>query len=598
MRIEAIRNFSIIAHIDHGKSTLADRILEITGAITEREFREQILDDMELERERGITIKARSVTIYYTRDDKTYQLNLIDTPGHVDFAYEVSRSLAACEGAILLVDATQGVEAQTVANLHLAMDQGLDIIPVLNKIDVQAAQPDEIASEMETSLAMTSDEILSVSAKTGKGVTALLDALVDRITPPEGEPDGDLRALIFDSVFNSYRGVIVHTRIIDGVLKTGQMIQLASTGAKHEVTEVGIFAPAMKKVSRLEAGQVGYMVASIKTIDDVAVGDTIMEASRAVTPLPGFKEPKPVVYCGIYPADGQDVSRLREALEKLRLNDSSFTFQPESSEALGFGFRCGFLGLLHMEIVQERLSRELNVEVIQTAPNTTYEVVLKDGVVQRIERAADLPEPNMLEEIREPIVMLSLIIPSTSIGPIMKLMEQRLAVFDHTEYISPARVIMTFKLPLSEVLFDFHDRLKSITRGFGTMDYHVLYFKPADLVRLDILVASKKVDALSAILHREHAENRGRKLIGRLKKNIPRHLFAIPIQAAIGSKVIARVSVKALAKNVTAKCYGGDVTRKRKLLEKQKEGKKRMKKIGSVSLTQEAFMSVLSSGED
>jgi len=597
MRIEKIRNFSIIAHIDHGKSTLADRLLEVTGTVTAREAREQILDDMELERERGITIKARSVTLRHSVGGATYQLNLIDTPGHVDFAYEVSRSLAACEGAILLVDATQGVEAQTVANLHLAMDQNLDIIPVVNKIDLPMAQPEEIAREMENSLAVKRDEILMVSAKTGQGVPDVLSALIERIEPPEGEPDGKLRALIFDSVFNPYRGVIVHARIIDGSLRTGQTVALASTGARYEVAEVGIFVPAMKAVERLEAGQVGYMVANIKAIDDVAVGDTIMEAGRPVEPLSGFKEPKPMVYCGIYPTEGTEVSQLREALEKLRLNDGSFTFQPESSEALGFGFRCGFLGLLHMEIVQERLSRELNVEVIQTAPNTTYEALLKDGRVVRIERAADMPDPTRLEEIREPVVKLSVIIPSTAIGAIMKLMENRRAVFDRTEYISRARVMMTFELPLSEVLFDFHDRLKSATRGYGTMDYHVLGYRPADLVRLDVLVAGKRVDALSTIVHRSQAEKRGRTLINRLKKNISRHLFVVPIQAAVGSKIIARVNIKALSKNVTAKCYGGDVTRKRKLLEKQKEGKKRMKMVGSVAIPQEAFMAVLSKDE-
>ena len=598
MRIETIRNFSIIAHIDHGKSTLADRLLEATGTVSAREAREQILDDMELERERGITIKARSVTMRYNVGDGRYQMNLIDTPGHVDFSYEVSRSLAACEGAILLVDATQGVEAQTVANLHLAMDQALDILPVINKIDLPAARPDEIAREMENSLAMKYEEILMVSSKTGQGVPKVLDALIERIEPPEGEPEGKLRGLIFDSVFNPYRGVIVHTRIIDGSLRPGLTIAMASTGARYEVTEVGIFAPAMKPVDRLDAGQVGYMVANIKTIDDVAVGDTIMEAAHTVTPLPGFKEPKPMVYCGIYPTEGTEVSRLREALEKLRLNDSAFTFQPESSEALGFGFRCGFLGLLHMEIVQERLSRELNVEVIQTAPNTTYEALLKDGCLVRIERAADVPDPTKLEEIREPVVRLSLIIPAGAIGAIMKLMKNRRAAFGHTEYISPKRVIITFQLPLSEVLFDFHDRLKSATRGYGTMDYSVLGHRAADLVKLDVLVAGKRVDALSTIVHRSQAESRGRKLISRLKKNIARHLFAVPIQAAIGGKIIARVNIKALSKNVTAKCYGGDVTRKRKLLEKQKEGKKRMKMVGSVSISQEAFMSVLSKDED
>jgi len=598
MRIEDTRNFSIIAHIDHGKSTLADRILEALGAISPRDARAQVLDDMDLERERGITIKAHPVRLDYTFEGRAYRLNLIDTPGHVDFTYEVSRSLAACEGAILLVDATQGVEAQTVANMHLAFEQGLDIVPVVNKIDLAQARPEETVLEMESSLAVRPEEVIFVSAKTGKGVDELLKALVKRISPPEGDIDGPLKALIFDNVFNIYRGVIMHVRVIDGRIKRGMSIALASTGATYEVIEVGVFTPPMKPVDELEAGQVGYVVSNIKRAEDVAVGDTLYQADRPVAPLPGFVQPKPMVYCGLYPLEGTQVNQLREALEKLSLNDSAFTFQPESSEALGFGYRCGFLGLLHMEVVQERLKRELGVDVVQTAPNVTYEADLSDGTSVRIERAADLPDPTRLDQIREPIVRLSLILPADAIGNIMKLVETRRAKYIHTDYLSPTRVILTYDLPLAEILFDFHDKLKSVSRGYGTMDYQLIGYQTADLVKLDILVNARKVDALSTIIHRSLSERRGRSLISRLKKEIPRHLFEIPIQAAIGGKVIARVSIRPMFKNVTAKCYGGDVTRKRKLLEKQKEGKKRMKMVGNVSIPQEAFLAVLNTDDD
>ncbi len=592
---EAIRNFSIIAHIDHGKSTLADRLLLRTGTITPREFEhDQLLDDMDLERERGITIKAKAVSMHHLHGEKDYLLNLIDTPGHVDFSYEVSRSLTACQGAILVVDAAQGVEAQTIANATLAMESGLTVIPVVNKIDLANARPLEVVEEKGNTLGILPEEVILASAKTGEGVEEILEAIVERIPPPSGRREGGLRALIFDSHYDDYRGVIVYVRVVDGVLRPKSQISMFATGRRYSIEEVGRFVPKMSKLDELRAGEVGYLISNIKTIRDVRIGDTITDTScEAAEPLPGYQEPLPMVYCGLYPTKNTDFEVLRNALEKLRLNDSSFTFIPETSGALGFGFRCGFLGLLHMEVVQERLERESGVEIVQTAPNTTYEVVERNGKVRRIESPVQLPEPSRIEEIREPIVRAKIITPSRYIGSVMTLSEERRATYLKTDYLSPSRVSLHYEIPLAEMITDFFDRLKSITRGYGTFDYELVGNRPAELVKLEILVGGKAVDALSVICHRNSAEARGRKLIGRLRKEIPRHLFEIPLQAAIGGRVIARETIKALRKNVTAKCYGGDITRKRKLLERQKEGKRRMKNVGNVEIPQEAFLSVL-----
>ncbi|HUU43972.1 MAG TPA: translation elongation factor 4 [Planctomycetota bacterium] len=599
MRIDRIRNFSIIAHIDHGKSTLADRLLLLTGAITRREFRDQILDDMDLERERGITIKSSAVNIRYTLDDVEYSLNLIDTPGHVDFSYEVSRSLAACEGALLLVDASQGVEAQTMANAYQAINHNIQIIPVISKIDLPAAHPDEVTEEMEHLIGVSGDDVLKVSAKTGEGVTEVLRAIVERVPAPTGRPDRAVRALIFDSVFDEFRGVITYVRMVDGTLHTGDRIRMLQTHTEYEVTELGCWRPRMTAVDELPAGEVGYIIANIKTLSDVRIGDTV---TRAETPdvqaLAGYKEPQPMVFCGFFPADRYDVNDLRRALEQLALNDCSFTFEPETSDALGFGFRCGFLGLLHMEIVQERLEREGSVEVIQTAPSVTYEIRTHTGDVFQVRNPSHVPPAGEIEEFREPIVRVSFVLPAESIGSLMKLCQNARGTYIRTEYLSPTRVVLVYDLPFAEIVFDFYDRLKSITRGYGTMDYEFLSFEPADLVKLDILVASQPVDALSSICHRDKAYYKGRALVRKLRKEISRHLFEVPIQAAIGSQVIARETIAPLRKNVTAKCYGGDVTRKRKLLEKQKEGKKRMKQVGRVSIPQKAFLAVLGAGEE
>jgi GTP-binding protein LepA len=558
-----------------------------------------LLDDMDLERERGITIKARAVAINYTMDGQVYELNLIDTPGHVDFHYEVSRSLAACEGAILLVDATQGVQAQTVANAYLAVNNNLAIVPVLNKIDMQAARPDEIKEEIMVSLGIDPTEVLAISAKTGLGVPDVFRAIIDRVPPPAGDPKAPLRALIFDSKFDDYQGVITYVRVVDGALRVGQKIQLMAEGSEYEVTGLGRFRPREVACEELGVGQVGYVVANIKRLADIRVGDTITQVPKsAEVALPGYKEPVPVVFCGLFPATNNQFDDLRTALQKLALNDSSFTFEPESSDALGFGFRCGFLGMLHMEIVQQRLERESNLSLVQTAPTVTYEILGRDGEVSHISNPTRIPDAGAIEEFREPLARLNFIIPSDSIGAIMQLCEDRRGVYQKTEYLSPTRAILTYELPLAEMIYDLYDKLKSATRGYGTMDYEVVGYRAGDLCRLDILVAGQRVDALSSIVHRAHADRRGRKLVKKLKGEIERHQFEVAIQAAIGSRVIARESISALRKNVTAKCYGGDISRKRKLLEKQKEGKKRMKQVGNVEISQEAFLSVLDDSED
>jgi GTP-binding protein LepA len=593
---DRIRNFCITAHIDHGKSTLADRILEITGAVEKREAREQFLDGMDLERERGITIKAKAVALTYKRPStgETFAFNLIDTPGHVDFTYEVSRSLAACEGAILLVDATQGVQAQTVANCYLAVEAGLDILPAVNKVDVQSARPDEVKEEMHASLAIDPGEVLHVSGKTGQGVAELLEAVIEHVRPPAADPAKPLQALIFDSVYDDYKGVVMYTRVMNGEVKVGEKIRLLAQNRTYEVLELGQNRPKPTAVRSLGAGEVGFVCAGIKTLSDVKIGDTIAHASeKDVAALPGYKEPLPMVYCGIYPTNNAEFPELRKALEKLRLNDSSFSFQPETSEALGFGFRCGFLGLLHMEVVQERLERESDVSLVQTAPNVTYEVVTTRGELLRVDNPARLPEEGNIAELREPVVRASIVCPSEAIGNIMKLNEERRGVYKKTEYLGPTRVILHYEIPLGEIIYDYYDMLKSATRGYGTLDYEVIGYHAANLVRLRILVNGVEVDALSTIVHRDKAEYVGRNLIRRLRKEIPRHLFEIPLQAAIGGKIIARENIAPMRKNVTAKCYGGDITRKRKLLEKQKEGKKRMKSVGNVEIPQTAFLAVL-----
>ncbi|MFO8007441.1 MAG: translation elongation factor 4 [Candidatus Brocadiia bacterium] len=592
--LDEIRNFCIIAHIDHGKSTLADRFLELTHAVPEREFHELMLDDMELEQERGITIKASCVTMQHELDGRAYQLNLIDTPGHVDFSYEVSRSLKACEGAILLVDANQGIEAQTVANLDQARRQGLTIVPAVTKIDLPDSRPIETMAEMEHTFGMDADDILAVSGKTGRGVEDLLAAVIRRVPAPEGNPEGPLRALVFDSFYDEYQGVVTLVRVVDGSVQTGQKMRMMGAGESYEVSRLGIFTPRPTPREKLEAGQVGYAMAGIKTIRDVRVGDTIVnERDPAEQALPGYREPKPMVFCGLFPQDNDDLPTLRSALEKLSLNDSSFVYQTENSDALGFGFRCGFLGMLHMEIIKERLERENGIAIIQTAPNVTYEVVTGDGETARIERPAQMPPQEEIEQIREPWVRMKMILPATYIGNVTKLAERRRGQQVSTTFFSDQRAMLVYELPLAEVVYDFFDRLKSLTRGYGTMDYELLGYRRSDLVKVDILVNGRPVDALSVICHRSQAERRGRHIVELLRRHIDRHLFPVPIQAAIGSRVVARETLSALRKDVTAKCYGGDITRKRKLREKQKEGKKRMKSVGSVFIPQEAFLAVL-----
>jgi len=589
-----IRNFSIIAHIDHGKSTLSDRLLMRVGAITEREFVEQILDDMDLERERGITIKASAVTVFYDHKGEQFMLNFIDTPGHVDFHYEVQKALQACEGAILVVDATQGVQAQTVANAYAAVEAGLEIIPVINKIDLPSARPVEVAEEIEQVLGYKAEDCILVSAKTGQGIDELLSQLCDRLPAPKGKPDAPARALIFDSLYDDYRGVIVYVRVVDGELHKGQKIRLMGTERDYQIADLGKLMPRPKPVDRIGTGEVGFLVASIKDLHDVRVGDTVTDGLRpAPTGLPGYRPIQQMVFCDFYPGGKTQYEELRDAMDRLQLNDSSFTFAPESSDALGFGFRCGFLGLLHMEIIQERLEREAAVNVVQTAPTVTYEILMTDGSARRIDAPSDLPDLSQVAEIREPYITMNMIVPADSVGALMKLCEDRRGTYKKTEYIGAARLILQYEMPLAEVIYDFYDRLKSATRGYGTMDYELCGFKVGDLVKTDILVNGDRVDALSVIVHRSKAEQRGRKLLRRLKEEISRHLFVIPLQAAIGGKIIARETIKSVGKNVTAKCYGGDVTRKRKLLEKQKEGKKRMKRVGSVDIPQEAFMAIL-----
>jgi GTP-binding protein LepA len=589
-----IRNFSIIAHIDHGKSTLSDRLLMRAGAITEREFQNQILDDMDLERERGITIKASAVTVFHTHNGEEFMLNFIDTPGHVDFHYEVQKALQACEGAILVVDSTQGVQAQTVANAYAALEVDLTIIPVINKIDLPSADPVRVAEEIEQVLGFKAEDAILVSAKTGQGVDELITKLCDQLPPPRGLPDAPTRALIFDSLYDDYRGVIVYVRVVDGELRKGQKIRFMGKEKEYQVTDLGKLMPRPKQVARIGTGEVGFIVAAIKDLHDVRIGDTVTDAvTPAKEALPGYKPILQMVFCDFYPGGKTQYDELRDAMDRLQLNDSSFTFTPESSDALGFGFRCGFLGLLHMEIIQERLEREFNIEVVQTAPTVTYEVAMQDGSVKHIDAPSELPDPTRYAEVREPFILMNLILPADSVGSLMKLCEDRRGVYRKTEYIGTSRVMLQYELPLAEVIYDFYDKLKSATKGYGTMDYDFLAFRSGDLVKMDVLVNGDKVDALALIVHRSKAENRGRKLLIRLKAEIDKHLFEIPLQAAIGGKIIARETIKSVGKNVTAKCYGGDVSRKRKLLEKQKEGKKRMKRVGSVDIPQEAFMAIL-----
>ena len=593
-QLKNIRNFCILGHIDHGKSTLSDRLLEHTNTLAEREMRAQVLDLMELERERGITIKATAAKLHYATGGQPYELNLIDTPGHVDFTYEVSRSLAACEGAILIVDAAQGVEAQTLANAYLAIDNDLEIIPVINKIDLPTARPAEVKRQIEEIVGIPGDDALLVSAKAGIGIPAILEAVVTRIPPPQGETEAPLKALVLDSVYNNYRGVIMYTRIFDGRVKPGQKIQLMKTKRVYEVEEVGIFTPQMQPTTELHTGAVGYLIAGIREINMAKIGDTLTHhANPTATPLPGYREMKPLVFSGLYPADTNQFHALREALDKLRLNDSSFNFEPETSVALGFGFRCGFLGLLHMEIIHERLEREFGLALVRTAPSVMYRVYLKSGEHLGVDNPAHLPELQHIERIEEPHVNIDIIVPREYIGNAMELCQKRRGVYKRMNQLDAQRVQLLYELPLGEMLTDFYPKLKSLTRGYGSLEYDIGDYKPADLVKLDLLLNGKPVDAFSTILPREVADARGKTLVGKLKELIPRQMFEVPIQAAIGNKIVARETVQPLRKNVTAKCYGGDITRKRKLLERQKAGKKRLKQIGSIDVPQEAFTAML-----
>ena len=596
---QRIRNFSIIAHIDHGKSTLADRFLEFTGALQAREMEAQVLDSMDLERERGITIKAHAVRLNYRAlDGQDYVLNLIDTPGHVDFSYEVTRSLAACEGALLLVDAAQGVEAQTLANAYLAVENNLEIIPVINKIDLPGAQPDEVRRQIHDIIGLDATGAILASAKEGRGVRDILEAIVHRLPPPTGEDDAPLKALIFDSWYDPYRGVVILTRVIDGVMRPGMKVRLMVTGQDYEIEQLGVFSPKPVPVEALGVGEAGFMVANIKNVADAKIGDTITETARpTLTPFPGFKELKPMVFAGLYPVEGSKYSELREALEKLRLNDASFFFEPETSAALGFGFRCGFLGLLHMEIVQERLEREFDQDLITTAPGVLYRVATTAGELLEIDTPSKLPDTSRIAKIEEPIITATILTPSDYVGAILTLCQEKRGVQKGMEYVSKDRVLITYELPFNEVVLDFYDRLKTISRGYASLDYHVTGYWTSPLVKLDILVNAEPVDALSIIIHEDNAYARGRALAAKMRELIPRQMFEVAIQAAIGSRIIARETVRAMRKNVLAKCYGGDISRKRKLLEKQKEGKKRMKRVGRVEIPQEAFLAVLKVGQ-
>jgi GTP-binding protein LepA len=595
-----IRNFAIIAHIDHGKSTLSDRLLELTGSLTAREMQAQVLDAMDLERERGITIKAHSVRMMYpAQDGVTYQLNLIDTPGHVDFSYEVSRSLASCEGALLVVDASQGVEAQTLANAYLAINNGLEVIPVINKIDLPSADIERAKEMIEGSVGIDATHALPISAKTGQGVPDILESIVHLIPPPKGNPDHPLQALIFDSWFDSYRGVVILARIKEGMIRKGDRIKLWSNGNQFDVEEMGVLTPKPVAIEQLEAGEVGFIVANIKNVADTKIGDTITHVARpCLEALPGFEELKPMVFAGIYTVDAHEHTLLREALEKLRLNDSSFFFEPESSVALGFGFRCGFLGLLHMEIIQERLEREYDLDLITTAPGVRYKITLTDGSVVEVDNPSKWPDTTNIEKIEEPIITAMILTNEEYVGGILKLVEEKRGRQKNFEYVTGSRVMLTYELPLNEIVLDFYDRLKSVSRGYASLDYHLAGTWESPMVKLDIMVAGESVDALSTIVHRDFAYDRGRALVSKMRELIPRQMFEVPIQAALGSKIIARETVAAIRKNVLAKCYGGDISRKRKLLEKQKEGKKRMKRIGKVDIPQEAFLAVLRVGED
>lgn len=600
MEIKNIRNFSIIAHVDHGKSTLADRLLQLTHTVSGRKMVAQMLDSLELERERGITIKLVPVRMKYTaRDGEDYVLNLIDTPGHVDFSYEVSRSLAASDGALLVVDAAQGVEAQTVANAYLAVDQNLELIPVINKIDLPSAQPEEAKKELEEVIGIDADNAILASAKDGTGIEEILEAIVHHIPAPQGDAGAPLQALIFDSVYDNYRGVICYIRVVNGSIRTGQSVRFMATGMDYDVEEVGIFRPQMEPTEELGPGEVGYLIASIKTLTEAHVGDTVTDSRRpAARPLPGYRKIKPVVFCGFYPIEREDYPQLRDALEKLQLNDSSITFEPETSTALGFGFRCGFLGLLHMDISMERLHREFDIDLVATAPNVIYQVQTKDGNTVEIHSPVEMPDPGSIEEVREPVIRLTVFVPSDYVGRVMQLCQDKRGTFQGMDYLTPERVRLAYDLPLAEFIIDFHDKLKSCTRGFASMDYEYKGFRADNLVKVDILLNQEEVDAFSFICHAEAAYHRGLAVSRKLKELIPRQMFEVPIQAAIGKKVIVRQNIKAVRKDVLAKCYGGDITRKRKLLEKQKEGKKRMKQIGRVSVPQEAFLAFLNVASD